>query len=479
MPAISTLGTDYATISAWWTAEKDNDYSGAGPILEIPAGVVDTFTTNFQFRYGTASKYTIRAQAGSECVGSISDTASIAFIDVAGFNWDFRNNNIEFQELYIKSPVFQSSGDTYNGLRFTRCVVHTQLQFVGSAPNVYGEGTVFIADAIDAVAQADPLYVRASIAFNGDNCTIIDNNASHVGGAFKNRSTAVQILTDCVLIGVNTSAYYELDSPPSPTVTNSGASDATLPGAVLTNLTTDMFINFAAGDYRIKADSAPAQLATPAGAFIAEASNISDIDTDNNIQAGQTGAVITATAFSLPISSITLGGEALTVTGTPTTTQAVVDIPLHINLEWGSTNTLQVTDSVETHDLIGVTLSAPTGWETVTLTSTPNPTTTESFYELSQTDATVGNFTAALNDILAFESQSGLTVDAQTIPVVAPPATVSGAYKWWDVSLSTWTSVSNFTINDLGAVTSGTTGGGKHTLRKVVRGVVRRVVRQV
>ena len=39
MPAISLLGTDYASLDAWWDAESGNDYGGAGPILEVPAGL--------------------------------------------------------------------------------------------------------------------------------------------------------------------------------------------------------------------------------------------------------------------------------------------------------------------------------------------------------------------------------------------------------------------------------------------------------
>lgn len=270
MPAISLLGTDYATISAWWTAEKDNDYTGAGPILEIPAGVVDTFAATFQFRYGTASKYTIRAAAGSEVNGNCSNEAVIAVINVAGNDWDFRNNNIEFQDVYIKGVDFTSSGDSYNNLTFRRCVVFGHLEMVGVAPDVYGPGSVFIQNqATSGVLNSTAIYPRGAIAFNGVNTTIVDFTATNGGGAFRNRSTAVQTLVNAVVIGVNTTAYVTLDTPPAPTVTNCAASDATLPGAVITNLTTAIFENFAAGDYRIKNDSAPALLATPAGAFIA------------------------------------------------------------------------------------------------------------------------------------------------------------------------------------------------------------------
>lgn len=180
--------------------------------------------------------------------------------------------------------------------------------------------------------------------------------------------------------------------------------------------------------------------------------SITNIDTDNDVQAGQSSVTVTTVGLdaSPTTKTATLGGESLTVISAGETSWTV-DIPLHINLEWGSTtNDLVLTDDTGSVTLNNVTLSAPTGWETVTFTSAPDAGTTESFYEYAQTDADVGNFTAAVNDILAFESQSGLTVDSQTIPTVSPPATVTGDYKWWDVSLSTWTNVSSFTITDGG-----------------------------
>lgn len=186
--------------------------------------------------------------------------------------------------------------------------------------------------------------------------------------------------------------------------------------------------------------------------------SITNIDTDNNVQAGQTSVTITTVGLdaSPATQTATLGGESLTVNSW-SATAVNVDIPLHIDLEWGSTtNQLALTDDTGTVTLDNITLSAPTGWETVTYNgSAPNPATTESFYEYAQTDSGVGSFTMATSDILAWETQTGLTIDTQTIPVVDPPATVSGAYKIWDESLSTWTSVSSFTITD-----GGTFGGG-------------------
>ena len=205
--------------------------------------------------------------------------------------------------------------------------------------------------------------------------------------------------------------------------------------------------------------------------------SITDIDGDNSVQAGQTGVATTCNSLDTAptVQTVTLGGEPLTVTdwnsGNP-----IVNIPTHINLNWGAAHTLSITDDTGTVTLEGVTLSAPTGWEEITFTTAPNPSTTESFYELSQTDADVGNFTAATGDILAFESQTGLTVDGQTIPVVDPPATVSGSYKWWDVSLATWTDVGSFTINDLGFFGS---SASNIILRDVLKPVLSNVLRNI
>lgn len=136
-----------------------------------------------------------------------------------------------------------------------------------------------------------------------------------------------------------------------------------------------------------------------------------------------------------------------------------VDIPSDIDLEWGATHELAVTHDGGTTTLSGVTLSAPTGWETVSFSTIPDTGTTESFYEYSQSDVTVGNFTAQVGDTLAFTSATGLTIDGSSIPVVNPAATVTGSYKWWDASLSTWTPVSSYTITNLGVF-----GGGDTTV---------------
>jgi len=128
-----------------------------------------------------------------------------------------------------------------------------------------------------------------------------------------------------------------------------------------------------------------------------------------------------------------------------------VTVPFDIDLLWDQEYQLAVTHDDGTSTLENVRLSSPSGWEIVVLSSLPNEAETESFYELSKTDATVGNFIAEVGDTLAFTSSQDLVVDGQTIPTVDPAATVTGSYKWWDASANTWTPISTYTINDLGA----------------------------
>ena len=181
---------------------------------------------------------------------------------------------------------------------------------------------------------------------------------------------------------------------------------------------------------------------------------ITDIDGDDDVQVGQTGVAIDATGLdaSPATQTVELGGEALTVTnwnsGAP-----FVTIPDDIDLAWGQTYTLSITDDTGTVTLSNVTLSAPAGWDTVKFSSAPNTTDTESFYEEAISDAGLGGggFTMAAGDVLAFETATGLTVDSQTIPSISPPATVTGAYKIYDTSAGTWTSESTYTWTDAGA----------------------------
>lgn len=177
---------------------------------------------------------------------------------------------------------------------------------------------------------------------------------------------------------------------------------------------------------------------------------ITNIDGDDDVRAGQVSVQILGNNFGT-VSGVTLGGEALIVNFNSNTV-VNVDIPSDIDLRWGRTDLeLVVTNTVGSGSLSNVTLSNQTGWEAVNYDGpAPDAPTTESFFEEAQTDTEI-LLTMGLNDLLAWETQTGLEVDAQTIPIVNPPATVSGSYRIWDESAGTWFGPSTFTIVDGGA----------------------------
>ena len=177
---------------------------------------------------------------------------------------------------------------------------------------------------------------------------------------------------------------------------------------------------------------------------------ITNIDVDNDVRVGQVSVQITGSNFGT-VTSVTLGGESLTLNSNNNTV-VNVDIPTDIDLRWGRTDLdLVVINTVGSGTLSNVTLSNQVGWETVSYDGpAPDAPTTESFFEEAQTDSEI-LLTMGLNDLLAWETQTGLEIDAQTIPVVNPPATVSGSYRIWDESAGTWFGPSTFTIVDGGA----------------------------
>lgn len=555
MPAISLLGTDYTTLDAWWDAEKDNDYSGAGPILEVPAGLGAMLTGDHQFRYGSASKYTIRAVSGDEVNGDVSTPASIAALDCGGWDLDFRNDDIIFENIYLHNVTeTKSTGDSYNNLKFDSCVVDVALYFAGTATGLSFPNSVLIISPSTASGETEiALELRSAVQVDIAGATLI-NKAGGTGtsnGVIRNASTAVSTFNQvCVFSPTNKS--YTDSAAGTPTGANNADHDGLMPGTGnISTVTAADFVDYAAGNYQLKSESAPALMATPAGAFVqpvvnvdpALDSNIPDlsviagntgsydtsahfsdsnagdtltysvspalpsglslntstgviswngsqvetasanhtvtaddgnggapasdvisvtitpavplinsIDTDNDIQAGQTAVTIACSNLDAAptIQTVTLGGEALSVTnwnnGSP-----VVDIPLHIDLEWGQAYTLSVTDDTQTVTLANVTLSGPSGWSSVTFTGAPAGTS-DSFYEEAQTDAEVGNLTMIAGDILVFEDATGLTVDGQTIPTIDPAATVTGGYKIWDVSAGSYTGLSTYTWTDGGVV---------------------------
>ena len=201
--------------------------------------------------------------------------------------------------------------------------------------------------------------------------------------------------------------------------------------------------------------------------------SITDIDTDNDVQAGQTAVTITGSSLDTgPVTqTATLGGQALTITnwnsGSP-----IVDIPLHINLEWGQTYQLDVTDDTGTVSLTGVTLSPATGWEQVTYDGSTPPVGDVGF--VSQALADLG-ITMAAGDSWMFESATGMTVALDGSVVVDPPVTVTGSYKVWDVSAGGYSALSSYTFEDAGAIVSQLIGQAQAMSRFIFSRVFGRV----
>lgn len=149
--------------------------------------------------------------------------------------------------------------------------------------------------------------------------------------------------------------------------------------------------------------------------------------------------------------TVTLGGEVLTVTAW-SLDSITVTVPLTINLLWDTTHTLSVTDDTSTVTSSGITLQKPSGWSTVVYDGTTiDEVNTNSFYEEAKVDTDVGSYTMLVGDTLAFEDATGFSVSTETYPTIDPPSTVAGSYKIWNVSGTTWTGLSSYSWNDIGA----------------------------
>lgn len=180
---------------------------------------------------------------------------------------------------------------------------------------------------------------------------------------------------------------------------------------------------------------------------------IVDIDSDNDVNAGQTNITITTTDLDAAptVQTATLGGETITV-NTWSSTSVNVDIPANIGLKYAELYTLVLTDDTGSVSKANVTLSPPVGWTQVTYDGTVlDEATTESIAEHAKTDATIGNYTMAASDILVWEGRPSLSFTVTTAPDGAPDQTyVDVPYKIWKDAEGAYTPTSTFTITDLG-----------------------------
>jgi hypothetical protein len=133
-----------------------------------------------------------------------------------------------------------------------------------------------------------------------------------------------------------------------------------------------------------------------------------------------------------------------------TATTITINVPLHADIKWGSSNNqLSIEDDTGIVLLENVTFSASPDATSIVQTGIPDPAKA-SYHEYAKTDAEIGNFTSAISDTLIFENQSGLSVDGETVPTIDPAADKSGWYKFWDESLGAHTPVSSYSWVDDG-----------------------------
>lgn len=333
MPAISLLGTDYASLDAWWDAEKDNDYSGAGPILEVPAGLGAMLSANEQFRLGSASQYTIRAVSGAEYDGDYSSTTGKAVLDCGGFELDFREDNITFEDIVVRNFTTDSSGDSHNNLTFRRCMVDGYINFsqLNTASGMLIEDSQVVLNSGDASGQTNRVvYLQSSgIGLTTQRSTIINLAGGSSYACLHNRDSSSLTLNQNVIYSASNDTYSEeFGTPPAPTAANNCANDANFPGSTITNIDTTVFVDFAGGNYQIVGDSGPASQTSPAGAFVQAVVNQDPVlDTPNadiSIQTGQVGSIDFGSNFS-----DTNAGDVLSFSITP-------DISLQTGWSWNS-----------------------------------------------------------------------------------------------------------------------------------------------
>lgn len=556
--AITTLvGAD---INAWTL--NNNDVTPEGPILEISAGVNAVNTA--QFRGGTATQYLVRAVAGAECLGDISDPSAIATIDFQGLNLYFRKPNITFENVYVRWYDQKASSDDYSNLHFENCVIDAQHDLgnpcVGGATFTNCVLLLGSGNAEDS-GLAQVVYYKGAVPGALLRCTVINVQAPANGsfGVIHTASSGDVSVNQTVSYSPNVQAFGNSGTGTVTGDYNAGH-DSTMPGGnSISTVTTDVFEDYANGDYRLKAESAPALLTNPAGAFVQAVVNVdptldtpvpdvsiiqsqaassidlgshfsdanvgdtltfsltpgpanlpsgitfdtatgvlawdgsqvetvtadyvitatdgnggstpsdtfalvvtaivpvlNNIDTDNDVFAGQTSVPVST--LGLPTIqptgiTLTLGGQAI-ILNNWNSGQFTVNIPLEINILGGTTtnqlllNYTGLAGGAITID--NVTLSQNASRTQIALAVIPDEALTESYYEYAKTDTEVGSFTMVVGDVLVFENATGLTVDDRTLPSIDPPMTVTGGYKIWDTSAGTFTPLSTYTWTDDG-----------------------------
>ncbi len=162
------------------------------------------------------------------------------------------------------------------------------------------------------------------------------------------------------------------------------------------------------------------------------------------------GQIVISTNNLGTATSVTLGGEALTIDGTDTD-EVTATIPTDIDLKWGeATYTLSVGDGSDTATLENQTLTARSGWAYVNYAGPiPDASSTESFYELSVNDR---SHTPVSGNQLQYTTDAALSVDASWVVTVDPAQLISGQYN---IFTNTLLGEENFYVSETGSITSG------------------------
>lgn len=174
------------------------------------------------------------------------------------------------------------------------------------------------------------------------------------------------------------------------------------------------------------------------------------------------GSIVIATSNMDTITSVTLGGQALTITDTDTD-EVTATIPTSIALLWGGSFTLLVDDGTDDATLASQTLLSRTGWTAVVYAGPePDDVTTEGFYEYAEVYRT---FSAAVGDQVQFTDFTGMTVATNWLPTISPAAFATGTYAIYDVSAGTRLSEQPYTIAQDISLLQGGAGSNRISLK--------------
>ncbi len=226
--SVTQLANDF---HAWSYANDDT--TDEGPILEVSAGVHSIVGTT-QIRSGFAEKYLIRAAAGAEYQGILTDPSTIATIDFQGGELYFRKPNITFENVYVKHYDHKVTSDDYSNVVFKNCALDAQ-QFLAN-PCLGGanyENCHIIIESTNTedstVAQA--IYLQGSVSASLLSCTII-NESGVANGAFGTVHTSSDrplSINQTVVFATNVVAFGNTGTGTISGDYNAGH-DATLPG---------------------------------------------------------------------------------------------------------------------------------------------------------------------------------------------------------------------------------------------------------